>query len=138
MVKALAYTLAATRAAFGVGFLIAPAKVSEGWVGRKARSPQIDVLSRALGARDLVLGAGGGIALATGSQPRAWYAAQVVSDTADLVSTALAGKRLPKSGYRLGMAMAGGSAIFAAAVALGLREVEPAADAPPTPSGRQG
>lgn len=124
MLKPLAYSLAVSRAAFGIGYLAAPQRVSEAWVGRAGRLPQTTLLSRSLGARDLALGGGGLVALTTGGDARTWFAAQAVSDTADLLATFAARRHIPSSGFRLGAAMAGGSAVIAAAVALGLRDAD--------------
>ena len=79
------------------------------------------VLARAVGARDVVLGAGGLAALADdGTDPRPWFAAQAVGDTIDLLATQAARQALPKSGYRLGIVMAGASAAISIAATAGL------------------
>ena len=45
------------RAAFGVGMLVAPRRVAAIWLGDDADIPASAVMMRALGARDLLLGA---------------------------------------------------------------------------------
>ena len=121
MIKNLATGLAANRLLFGIGFLLAPQRVSRGWIGRAGGRPAVTVLARAVGARDVVLGAGGLASLADdGADPRPWFAAQAVGDTIDLLATQAARDALPKSGYRLGIAMAGASAAVAIAATVGL------------------
>src|SRR5215217_1105805 len=73
MIRALSATLAANRVLFGIGYLIWPDRVGSGWIGRSARRPQTRVLTRALGARDLVLGLGALAALRNGgAAARPW------------------------------------------------------------------
>lgn len=49
--------LALNRVLFGVGYLAAPQRTAESWIGRAARKQGTQVFTRALGARDLALGA---------------------------------------------------------------------------------
>ena len=86
----LAEGLALNRVAFGAGLLLAPELNARTWVGAKAaRRSGTKVFAQALGARDLVLGAGGLMALRAGDTDRArqWFAAQGVTDAVDLLAT---------------------------------------------------
>ena len=115
MVRALAATLALNRVAFGVAYLVAPTKTAGGWVGKVARDPASHVLTRALGARDLVLGLGAlGAMWSPAGTPRPWFAAHAIADGADLAATIASRRRLPRDGYRFGVAMAAASTAVAA------------------------
>ena len=121
MVRSLATTLAANRVLFGVGYLVAPERVGAGWIGRAARKDATKVFTRALGARDLALGAGALGALVRGDESaRLWLAAHAVSDAVDLGATLAAREALPESGFRFAVGMAGASTAIALAGALGL------------------
>jgi len=54
MIAKLAAALAATRIAFGVGYLAAPAAAASGWIGRTANREQAKLLAlaAAIGLRD--------------------------------------------------------------------------------------
>jgi hypothetical protein len=93
-----------------------------GWVGEVAEDERTKVLTRALGARDLVLAAGAVRALAAGRDVRAWFAAHAVADSTDLIATLLARDRLPERNFRFASAMAGGSAAIASAATLALED----------------
>jgi hypothetical protein len=74
IVVTIARGLAVNRITFGVGMVLAPGLYARAWVGADAAGEDTTkVLARALGARDLVLGAGGLLALraATSSAPGA-------------------------------------------------------------------
>jgi hypothetical protein len=115
VIRALAATLAVNRVAFGLGYLWAPRATGRRWIGKVARDPAVGVLTRALGARDLVLGAGALFALATrGRTARPWFAAHTVADGVDLAATIAARRRLPRDGYRFAVGMAGASTAIAA------------------------
>ena len=89
--------------------------VGRGWIGRHAAKPQTQVFTRALGARDLALGLGAVNALRSGQGGRSWFAAHAIVDGTDLVATIAARDKLPASGYRFAMAMAGASTLIALA-----------------------
>ncbi len=121
MLSKLAAGLAANRVLYGIGFLAAPRPVAGGWIGPAAMLPPVKVLTRAVGARDLVLGAGALAALADErADPRPWFAAQLVCDATDFLATRAAGRTLPKRGRRFGLVMAGASTAIAAAATFGL------------------
>jgi hypothetical protein len=113
--------LAANRIAFGTGFLAAPRLGGAAWIGRTGGRAQTTVLTRALGARDVALGAGGLLALARGSGAGAWFGAAAFADATDAVAALLAREALSDRSLRLTLAMGGGSAVVGAAAAIGLR-----------------
>jgi len=122
MIEKLATGLAVKRILFGIGYLIAPAQTGRGWIGPMADREQTAVFTRALGARDLALGAGALWALRSGrGQARQWFMAHAVADSTDLVATLRARDALPRSGFRLAAVMAAGSTAIAAAAAISLR-----------------
>jgi hypothetical protein len=113
----LARGLAINRISFGAGLILAPRLYVRSWVGGgPAGEDSTQVLARALGARDVALGAGGLLALRSGDAERArrWFAAQGATDAVDLVAT-LAARRLPLPARIFAAAMAAGSAAVAAA-----------------------
>src|SRR5215213_6840902 len=110
----LAKALAINRVAFGLGYIAAPEQTGKGWVGKVAENGGTTVLTRALGARDLVLGVGALWAMRSGSQAvRPWFAAHAVADATDLAATVAARDSLPESGFRFGALMAGASTAIA-------------------------
>jgi hypothetical protein len=124
--KTLAATLAVNRAAFGLNYLLRPQEARTTWIGRVAKTPGAQVVIRAQGVRDVVLGAGALRALTRGDarELRAWVAGQTVCDLADAVVTWTARRRLPKQRARLALVVAGASTLVGAAAAAGLRPEE--------------
>jgi hypothetical protein len=104
--------LAGGRALIGVALVAVPAPLTRLWTGDDR--PSTLVVGRGLGARDLALGAGALVALRRGRDARAWIAAGIAGDVADLASSLAAGDAIPRTG-RLGTAaLAGGAAIAGA------------------------
>ena len=64
--RLLATLLTAGRAAFGIGLLFYPRRVARSWLGDDVDRPTTEMLVRAVGARDLVIGAGGVVSLLRG------------------------------------------------------------------------
>jgi hypothetical protein len=123
----LARGLALNRISFGIGLILAPSLYARSWVGSDAASQDATkVLARALGARDLALGAGGLLALRAGDVERArrWFAAQGMTDAIDLVAT-VAARDVPKPARIFAGTMAGGSAAIAAGYVLRASRVAP-------------
>ena len=115
-VEQLARGLALNRISFGAGLMLAPRMYARSWVGSdEAGRDATKLLARALGARDLALGAGGLLALRTGDTERArrWFAAQGVTDAVDLVAT-LAARNIPLPARVFAAMMAAGSTAIAA------------------------
>jgi hypothetical protein len=119
MIKALAAALAVNRIAFGIGYLVAPERTGRGWIAGAAKDRRTQVFVRALGARDLALGAGALRALvAANGSARAWFGAHAVADAIDLAATLAARDSLPERNVAFASAMAGGSTAIAVAAAL--------------------
>src|SRR5687768_312512 len=90
--KTLGILLAGGRVLFGIGFLVAPQETIGGWIGKRAaRNEGAQLLTRAVGVRDLAVGLGGIAALASGSpSARGWLAAGALCDVGDAAATAAA------------------------------------------------
>jgi Domain of unknown function (DUF4267) len=108
--RALAGTLAVSRAAFGVNYLLRPEEANRSWIGPVAKVPATQVIIRSQAARDLALGGGALRALARGDdrELRAWMAGQTVADLTDTIATWLARRKLPKRQSRLASVGRGG------------------------------
>lgn len=115
-IRKLAIALAVNRVGFGVGYLAAPGRVGSGWIGKPATDERTKVFTRALGARDLALAAGALRALLRRDDSASdWMAAQALADAVDLGASIAARDRLPESGFRFALGMAGVSTAVAAA-----------------------
>jgi len=102
------------RVALGAALLVAPRALGRMWLGRAGAGPAGSVAMRALGVRDLVLGA---IALHTLGHPDVaprWQRTCAAVDAVDLAATAAARPALPPVGSALVMAVAGTGAIIGA------------------------
>jgi hypothetical protein len=86
------------------------------------------VLSRALGARDVALGAAGLLAERDGDREwiRRSFAAQAFADVADFAALVAAGRALPPPVRLIGGTMAVGSAAIAAAYGSDIEAEQPA------------
>jgi hypothetical protein len=115
----LAQGLAINRIAFGAGLIVAPSLYARPWIGRGASDERVQVLARALGARDLALGVGGLLAWRDGDVEwaRRAFAAQAFADGVDVVAILAAGDRVPLASRIAGGVLATGSAAVAAAYA---------------------
>jgi hypothetical protein len=82
------------RIGVGTALLVAPGAAGRRWIGDAARLPEVKVIARAFGVRDLALGIGTLQALDAEASPRTWVSMGVLSDAADLVATTLAIRRL--------------------------------------------
>jgi hypothetical protein len=107
-----ATVISASRALFGAALLIAPKKVGRSWLGDDIDRPPVQLATRMVGTRDLVLGSGALFALASGQQPARWVRANAMADVLDLVTTIPAFSHLPSPG-RYGLAAT--AAVVAAA-----------------------
>ena len=99
------------RAVIGAALTVAPALAARGWIGEDSDRPGGRVLGRALGVRDLVLGAGLLQAIDAGAPTRGWIAAAAAADAVDAAATLLNWSDLPRAG-RIGiLVLATGSAV---------------------------
>jgi hypothetical protein len=120
--KTLAAGLAVNRALFGASYLMQPQRARGSWIGRAAKKPGAQVMTRSQGVRDVALGAGALRALARGGTPelRAWVVAHTVCDLADLIATWNARDDLPRRRARLAMGIAAASTVVGGGAAAGL------------------
>jgi hypothetical protein len=106
--RTVARILTLGRIAIGAALIVAPARASAGWIGADAERPATQVPVVSLGARDLVLGAGG----AWADDKRPWLLAAAISDLTDLVVTLRHREALPALGV-IGVGALAGSAAAA-------------------------
>ncbi len=113
--------LAAGRVAVGALLTIAPGSVGRLWVGDGARSPAAKIAFRAMGIRDLGLGACTLHALNTGEPVRSWVMVAAVSDSIDAAAAALGARQIPLAKSILSVAV---SSMAAAAGAASLDQLD--------------
>ncbi|HEX8083810.1 MAG TPA: hypothetical protein VF529_05930 [Solirubrobacteraceae bacterium] len=102
-----ARALAFGRIAFGAAAVLAPRLAAGGWVGADGRTSGATVLTRALGARDVLMGA---MVLHTIDNPEVaprWLSATAACDAVDLAATAATRDDLPTAKATMGMLVAG-------------------------------
>jgi hypothetical protein len=118
-VARLARAQAVNRVVIGSGLTLLPHLFGRIWVGPGAAEDRARVLARAVGPRDLAIGAAGLLALRQGDSEwaRRSFAAQALADAVDLVAILAAGRKVPLRTRITGAVMAGGSAAVAAAYA---------------------
>lgn len=112
-VRRLGLALGLLRAGLGVVAITAPAVVARPWVGEDAELPAARLLGRALGGRDLALGAGTALAMGSSGGDR-WLQAGLVADATDVVVTLLHFSALPRRGRWLVLGAAGSGAALGA------------------------
>lgn len=105
----------AARVGFGVVAGAYPEKIGRTWIGESAASPQSGVILRALGVRDLALGAGT-VEAALRDDATVWLAVSTLADLGDVAATLLARKDLPRAGVITTTFLAGSAAITGAAL----------------------
>jgi len=107
--RTVAKQVALGRIALGAGLLLAPRRLSRGWVGDDADRASVTVLARGLGMRDLVIG---GIQLHTLDHPEVaprWQRTAAACDLVDAAASVGARRELPLAGA-LGVALLAASA----------------------------
>jgi hypothetical protein len=113
--------MAGGRVAIGAALLAVPEKASRQWLGDVSATAGGQVAVRALGIRDLLLGA---ITLHTLSHPQIgprWVQMCAVADTVDAVATSAARDELPTVGAWGTIALAGGSTVAGLVIASKLK-----------------
>ena len=118
--RLLAGLISLGRLVFGIVFIANPGIMERAWIGKQARLPGAQLLARAVGARDLVVGLGGLQAVARNdgsAQP--WLAAASVCDAVDVGATRAAGRSIPRQGRNGVLAVGGVSAVLSALAAAG-------------------
>jgi hypothetical protein len=109
------------RSAFGVAFIAEPKLLERAWIGKQARLPGAQLLARAVGARDLVLGLGGlGAVRRNDGSARPWLAAAAVCDAVDFGATWTAGRGIPRQARSGVLAIAGVFSLLSAIAAVRL------------------
>jgi len=96
--RSLAAGLAGTRIALGVVAYAVPSLPARPWVGAAADTVAVTVVGRALGARDVAIGAGALLARRHDAPVRGWVEAGALADAGDLVATLLSFRSLPRTG----------------------------------------
>lgn len=127
--RLLAGLISLGRFAFGVAFIAKPKLMERAWIGKQARLPGAQLLTRAVGARDLAVGLGGLQALPRNDGSAApWLAAAAVCDAVDFGATWTAGRGIPSDARRGVLAIAGVFSVLSAVAAVGVarsRDAEP-------------
>jgi hypothetical protein len=80
--------LAAGRVAIGASLVVLPGFAGGFWIGAAAKDPRTKVMIRAMGIRDLALGAGLLRALDRGEPAKGWAMLGAASDAVDVAATA--------------------------------------------------
>jgi hypothetical protein len=130
--RILAAVISFGRLLFGVAFISKPELMERVWIGKEARLPGAQLLARAVGARDLALGAGGLQALARGdgSSARPWLAAAAVCDAVDFAATLGAGRGIPRDARNGVLVVAAGGSVLSAVAAAAAGRGEDAESVP--------
>ncbi len=109
--------LALARTALGVVAFLAPSVPARPWIGDEARGSGAKLLARALGARDVALGAGLLLADRHDRPIRGWLEAGGLADAGDVLATILGWRSTPRAGRWMVLAAASGGVAAAAALA---------------------
>jgi hypothetical protein len=118
--RILAVVISVGRLFFGIAFIAQPKLMDGAWIGKQARLPGAQLLARAVGARDLVLGLGGMQALARDDgSARPWLAAGATCDAIDFGATWAAGRGIPRQARTGVLAIAGVFALLSTIAAVG-------------------
>jgi hypothetical protein len=124
-----ARALAVGRIAIGAAFLVAPRTSAAGLMGADGRRPGTTVLSRALGARDMLLGF---MVLHTVDHPEVaprWLSATSACDAVDALAMGAVRDELPRARGSFGIALAAGAAATGFALSRAVAGEQPAAAA---------
>jgi hypothetical protein len=119
--KSLAMATGLARAAFGLALIVAPARIARGWIGDEAERPNVKVLVRAIGVRDVVVGMGTLMAARRNTPVRGWLEGGMAADAGDIIGTLYAAKHLPRQGVVMTVGLA---ALAAALSARAVRTLE--------------
>ena len=118
--RILAGLISLGRFIVGIVFIANPKIMEEAWIGKQARLPGPQLLTRAVGARDLTLGAGGIQAVVRNDgSAQQWLAAAAVCDAVDFAATYTAGRGIPRSARASVLVIAAASATLSAIAAIG-------------------
>jgi len=107
--------IATARIATGAALIAAPGRLGALWLGGDAARPGPRLALRALGARDVALGAGALATLGDATRLRRWVATAAICDLVDAASAlATPSTALPAGARRATAAMGGGGALAGA------------------------
>src|ERR671924_567432 len=116
--RILAMLISIGRFLFGVAFIARPTLMDRAWIGKQARVPGAQLLARAVGARDLVLGLAGVQAVTRrDGSARRWLAAAGICDAVDFGATWTAGRTIPRQARNGVLAIASVSSVLSAIAA---------------------
>jgi hypothetical protein len=118
--RLLAVAVLALRIAYGVALIAAPARLTRRWLGPAVEHDPTRVALRGLGAREVLLHAGGLVATLRGGAVRPWLAASVAGDVSDIAATTAGRSGLPDGAAPATLAVAGASALISVAVGAAL------------------
>jgi hypothetical protein len=113
----VARLLAASRLAVGGLLLAAPGFAVRRWLGTEEAGPDVKVLARAAGAREVALAVGALRALGDGSDARPWVAGAAAADAVDALAAIVALGRHQPVRALLSATVAGVAAATGATVA---------------------
>ncbi len=116
-VRRLTALWGALRIGLGVAALLAPRPASAVWIGSAPPEPGREVLARALGGRDIALGAGTVAGAMTDRPMTAWIVASGGADAVDAAVTLAGWHQLPRWGRLLVLVASAGSTATAAVLA---------------------
>jgi len=103
------------RVGLGLVVLAVPEVVGRTWIGDEADSPPTKVVLRALGVRDLALGAGTVVG-ASSPDVNVWLATCALADAGDVASTIVGRDSIPKRGVITTVVAASAGAIAGVAL----------------------
>ena len=115
--RVLPVSVLALRIVYGAALIAAPERLARRWLGPAAAGGPTQVPLRALGAREVLLHAGGVAAAVQGNPLGPWFAASIAGDLTDIAATVVARKEVPRGAAKLTALVAGGSALLSAAAA---------------------
>jgi hypothetical protein len=132
--RILAALISLGRLVFGAAFIAEPTLMDRAWIGKQARVPGAQLLARAVGARDLVLGLGGLQALKRDDGSAApWLGAGAICDAVDFGATAAAGRKIPAQARRGVLTIAAVFSVLSTIAAIGTGGSTEPATPPDTP-----
>lgn len=102
--------IAALRVALGAAALLAPGLAGRAWIGPGAAGRDRAVALRALGGRDIALGAGALLGSSERDELRRWVTLGATSDLVDTIATAVGFRALPRRRRWLVLAACAGAA----------------------------
>ncbi len=106
------------RVAYGVGLLVAPARLARRWRGLAAETAPTQVPLQGLGTREVVMHTGIAIAAYRGRALRPWLLGSIAGDLTDVGATLARRSELPGGAALATALVGGGSALVSGLLAL--------------------